>query len=241
MHANDPLYVLDAIQQRYGTRTVLNIDRLDVHRGETLAMVGPSGSGKSTLLRLMQFVEPSSAGRLIFDGKYIDRPPAPHLRRRVVTVFQQPRLLDRSVRANVAFGLHLRGLRDDERVDGLLDRLGLSALANASARSLSGGEAQRVALARALAIDPDVLLLDEPTTHLDPYHVGLIEEVIREHQTQHMTIVLVTHQVFQARRLAERVGFLLNGHLVELNSANDFFETPHDPRTHAFLSGEMVY
>ena len=165
------------------------------------------------------------------------------LRRRVTTVFQRPMLLDRSVRENVAYGLRLRGLdKSDKAVNDTLSQVGLEGLARQRARSLSGGEAQRVALARALILQPDVLLLDEPTANLDPYNVGLIEEIVRQANQKHgTTIVMVTHNVFQAHRLAQRVAFLLGGKLVEVAKTEKFFTTPDDPRTRAFMNGEMVY
>ena len=110
------------------------------------------------------------------------------------------------------------------------------------ARTLSGGEAQRVALARAMLIQPDVLLLDEPTANLDPYNVGLIEEIIHKlNREQGTTMVLVTHNVFQARRLATRVALMLDGRLIEVSDVDIFFKYPRDPRTAAFVRGEMVY
>ena len=237
----DTLYQIESIRHAYGARIVLDLERLDVQRGETLAVIGPSGSGKSTLLRLMQFFEHPTRGRILFDGQPIDDAPL-GTRRRITTVFQRPVLLDRSVRDNVAFGLRLRGRRDGrESIDQLIDRLGLTELASAPARSLSGGEAQRTALARALAVNPDVLLLDEPTANLDPYNVGLIESIIREQRERGVTIVLVTHHVFQARRLADRTALLLSGRLIEAAPTLELLDSPHDPRTHAFLSGEMVY
>ncbi|MGH2593601.1 MAG: ATP-binding cassette domain-containing protein [Anaerolineae bacterium] len=236
------MYVLDSIQHRYGARLVLDIDHLEVPRGKMLAILGPSGSGKSTLLRLMQFLERPGAGRVVFDGQPIDGEPPVDVRRRVTTVFQRPLLLDRSVRDNVAYGLRLRGRRDGRTAaDRLMDRLGLSDLADSPARSLSGGEGQRVALARALAIDPEVLLLDEPTANLDPYHVSLIEDIIRAQRARGITIVLVTHQTFQARRLADQTGLLLNGRLIEIAPTTQLFESPRDLRTRSFLNGEMVY
>jgi len=236
------VYTLNAIQHRYGSRLVLDIDHLDVLRGEILAIVGPSGSGKSTLLRLLQFLERPSAGQIVFDGQAIDDEPALDVRRRVTMVFQRPLLLDRSVRDNVVYGLSLRRrLGGTAVVRTLIEQLGLSAVARASARTLSGGEIQRTALARALATRPQVLLMDEPTANLDPYNVRMIEEIILDQRAQGVTIVLVTHQVFQARRLADRVGLLLSGRLVELANAPAFFETPSDARTRSFLNGDMVY
>jgi tungstate transport system ATP-binding protein len=120
--------------------------------------------------------------------------------------------------------------------------VGLSALARQQARTLSGGEAQRVALARAIVLQPDVLLLDEPTANLDPYNVGLIEEIVKGlNRQQGTTLVLVTHNVFQAKRLAHRVALVLEGQLVEVTEIETFFESPQDPRTAAFVRGEMVY
>ena len=237
----DALYQLESIQHRYGERTVLDLDRLEVRRGETLAIIGPSGSGKSTLLRLMQFIEKPTSGRVVFDGQLIDTALL-ELRRRVTTVFQRPVLLDRSVRDNVAFGLKLRGRRDGRAVvDRLLERIGLAGLANTPARLLSGGEAQRTALARALAVEPEALLLDEPTANLDPYNVGLIEDIIREQRQRGATIVLVTHHVFQARRLADRIALLLAGRLLEVAPTLELLDSPRDPRTRSFLNGEMVW
>jgi tungstate transport system ATP-binding protein len=238
-------YELRNLTKVYSGRCVLHVDQLDVHPGEVLALVGPSGAGKSTLLRLLNFLEPPSSGAIQFLGCRVDaqRSVPLHLARRVTTVFQRPILLRRRVRANVAYGLRLRGKRDgDGLIEAALEQVGLTELARRRARTLSGGEAQRVALARAMVLRPDVLLLDEPTANLDPYNVGLIEGIIsRLNQEQSTTVVLVTHNVFQARRLAHRVALLLDGRLVELADTETFFEAPADPRTRAFVRGEIVY
>lgn len=158
-------------------------------------------------------------------------------------VFQRPVLLSRSVRANIAYGLRLRGERDaSAQIEAALERVSLTSLAKAHPRTLSGGELQRVALARALVLEPRVLLLDEPTANLDPYNVQLIESLIREQcETYGTTIVIVTHNIFQARRLATRAALLLDGDLVEVAPADTFFSSPRDSRTAAFTSGDLVY
>ena len=240
-----PCYTLEAVTKTYNGRRVLDIAELEVKHGEVLALVGPSGSGKSTLLRLLNFLEPPTTGRIRFmDAEFgPDRVVPLAVRRRVTTVAQRPILLNRTVWANVAFGLGLRGLRDGSgQVHAALAQVGLAALAKQQARTLSGGEAQRVALARAMVIEPDVLLLDEPTANLDPYNVGLIEDTVRAlNRERGMTAVLVTHNVFQAKRLAHRVVLILEGRLVEVADVHAFFEAPQDPRTAAFVRGEMVY
>ena len=238
-----PIYRLIDLQQTYNGRRVLDIDRLAVGRGEVLALVGPSGAGKSTLLRLLNFLERPSGGTLAFDGEIvIDKPPLEQ-QRRVTTVFQRPALLHRSVAANIAYGLRLHGQKlPDSEMTAWLDRLGLAHLARQSAPKLSAGEAQRVALARALVLRPDVLLLDEPSANLDPYNIGLIERLVAEAHTETvMTVVWVTHDIFQARRVASRVAFLLGGRLVEATDAATFFTAPATKQAAAFLRGELVY
>jgi tungstate transport system ATP-binding protein len=250
---NEWVYRLRGLAKEYQGRPVLSIDELDIYRGEILALVGPSGAGKSTLLRLLNFLEPPSRGSVRFSagtngtarGITFDAMNSIpfSLRRRVTTVFQRPILLNRSVYANVRYGLQLRGIGDSRRqVEGALDQVGLADLVHQRARTLSGGEAQRVSLARAMVLRPDVLLLDEPTANLDPYNVGLIEEIVRSlNERERTTVVLVTHNVFQARRLAHRVGLLLEGRIVEVADTSTFFECPQDARTAAFVRGEMVY
>jgi tungstate transport system ATP-binding protein len=234
------LYQLRDLQHRYGTRTVLDLPAVDIERGEVLAVVGPSGSGKSTLLRLLQLLESPTQGLITCDGIPLNGRLPLEVRRRIATVFQHPALLDRTVYDNVAYGLRLRGERGErERITQAIERVGLRDLAQARARTLSGGEAQRVALARALVLNPAALLLDEPTANLDPYNVNLIEDIIRGHGST--TVVLVTHNIFQARRLANRIGLLLGGQLIELNATDPFFSNPIDPRTRSFIGGEMVY
>ena len=242
---NEWMYQLHGITKVYEGRRVLDVEHLEVRKGEILALVGPSGAGKSTLLRLLNFLELPDTGHIRFVDATFDavHPMSLDLRRRVTTVFQRPILLNRSVYANVRYGLRLRGRRDAaHQVEGVLRQVGLHELAQQRARTLSGGEAQRVSLARAMVLQPDVLLLDEPTANLDPYNVGLIEEIVRAlNERQGTTMVLVTHNVFQARRLAHRVGLLLEGRIVEVAEVAAFFGSPRDPRTAAFVRGDMVY
>ena len=242
---SDFVYRLLNVTKEYEGRRVLQVDNLKIERGEVFALVGPSGAGKSTLLRLLNFLEPPSTGRIRFlDIEFGANQPMPlQYRRRVTTVFQRPLLLNRSVQANVGYGLSLRGLRDpDGEIEKALEQVGLQALSRQRARTLSGGEAQRVALARAIVLKPDVLLLDEPTANLDPYNVGLIEEIVTKlNREQGTTLVLVTHNVFQAKRLAHRVALMLESQIIEAGDVETFFESPQDPRTAAFVRGEMVY
>lgn len=240
-----PIYQLLNVCKDYGTRRVLDIDVLNIREGETLAVVGPSGSGKSTLLRLLNFLEAPTNGELIFHGVRFSsgREMPLDLRRRVTTVFQRPIVLDGNVLSNVTYGLRLRGQRDSqELVYAVLEEVGLENLANINAHTLSGGEIQRVALARSMILKPDVLLLDEPTANLDPYNVGLIERIITGlRRGRRTTIVMVTHNVFQAQRLADRVIFMLEGKIIEVSEVDCFFHNPIDARTAAFIHGEMVY
>lgn len=235
-------YHLRAIRHLYGARTILDIPELTIAAGEIFALVGPSGAGKSTFLRLLNFLETPTQGTVVFDGRPVLGKPPLALLRRVTLVFQRPLLLTGTVRDNVAYGLRLRGAVDEDRVAATLERVGLTAMAHQPAHKLSGGELQRAALARALVLNPSALLLDEPTANLDPYNITLIESLILEQNQQRgATLVLVTHNVFQARRLAQRVGLLLDGQLIEVAPTEEFFSAPRDPRTAAFVRGEMIY
>jgi tungstate transport system ATP-binding protein len=241
--SREPLYHLEDVSQAYGGRPVLHLDRLDIPAGEVLGLVGPTGAGKSTLLRLLAGLERPAGGRLRFGEYRLDEGDLPlEARRRLTLVFQRPLLLAGTVAANVAYGLRLRGVaRPAPRIAAVLGRLGLAALAARSARALSGGEAQLTALARGLVLEPEVLLLDEPTAHLDPARVALVEEVVGEaNRRRGATVVWATHNLFQARRVADRMAFLLEGRLVETAPVAEFFTAPRDPRTAAFVQGEMV-
>lgn len=237
------IYTLDAVKQTYADRDVLNIDALTIQRGEILALVGPSGAGKSTLLRLLNFLEFPATGSLNFDSTVVNASLSLEQRRRVTMVFQSPALLKRSVMANLRYGLALRGVTLSEpRLYTYLELVGLERYANQPARKLSAGEAQRLALARALIVKPDVLLLDEPTANLDPYNVSLIEDILKqENTTRQTTIVLVTHNVFQAQRVAHRTGLLVGGRLIEVTDTAAFFEAPQQSQTKDFVAGKLVF
>lgn len=249
MPAGDEVMSVVGLKKSYGGRLVLDVDRLDVRRGEVLAVLGPSGAGKTTLLRLLATLEEPSAGEVRFgDLVWAGRlSPADLLdwRRRLSFVPQNPVLFTGTVRFNVEMALALRG-RDgpaaSDEVEALLDRVGLLPLAGARAGSLSTGEAQRVCLARALVTRPDVLLFDEPTASLDPANVAIIEEALREAvRGWRPAVVIVTHNLFQARRVADRAALLVAGKLVEVGETDRLLDRPSDPRTAAFVRGEMVY
>ncbi len=241
---DEALYRLRDLQKSYGANFTLHVHQLDVQRGDVLGLLGPTGAGKSTLLRLMAGLENPTVGDIRFDrSPFVSTDLPLPTRRRMTLVHQRPVLLRGTVWLNVEYGLRLRGIRDRSRkVKGVLDRLGLTKISLQSAQTLSGGQVQLVALARALVIEPDVLLLDEPTAHLDPAHVALVEETIRQfQQDRRTTIVWATHNLFQARRVAIRTAILLNGQLVEAAPTEEFFTNPSDPRTADFVQGRMVY
>lgn len=237
-----PLYQLNDVRKTYGSRTVLSIEELTVAPREVVALVGPSGAGKSTLLRLLNFLEEPTSGSIRFNGERVAGAPSLAVSRAITTVFQRPLLLDMSVRQNVAYGLRIRGRHDPHAVETALATVHMDALATAPARTLSGGEAQRAALARALVIEPRVLLLDEPTANLDPANVAIVEAAVRAlYARGNTTVVLATHNLHQARRLASRAALLLDGRIVEEGPTADLLDRPGDPRTRAFVSGEMIY
>ena len=233
---------LRGVRRSCGPHFRLELDDLLIHPGERLVLLGPTGAGKSTLLALLAGLAPADAGRIEFEGAAV----APGVtllahRRHFTLVAQRPLLLSGTVRQNVEFGPRLRGAVDARAIDDLLALFQLTALAGRRAQELSGGETQLVALARALATRPRLLLLDEPTASLDPARVALVERVLCELQSSSgMSVVWATHNLFQARRIANRVALLLDGRLVELAVAEELFDRPQDPRTADFLAGRYI-
>lgn len=242
--SDEPLYRLHDVRKCYGRDFTLHVRRLDIPDGKVLGLLGPTGAGKSTLLNLLAGLQPPSAGAIDFEGSPFIASQMPlSLRRRITMVHQHPALLTGSVRTNVEYGLRLRKDRNRAgKVHDALDRLGLGKVASQSAATLSGGQTRLVALARALVIEPAVLLLDEPTAHLDPGHVALVETAIAEyHRENRATIVWATHNLFQARRVAETTALVWEGQLVEAAPTEEFFSNPVDRRTADFVQGRMVY
>jgi len=203
-------------------------------RGITMVM-GHNGAGKSLLLRLLHGLIAPSAGDILWNGQ----PVSARTTARQSLVFQKPVLLRRSVQANVDFVLRTRGLPRDRR-DPLLARVGLAGREDQPARLLSGGEAQRLALARALATEPEILFLDEPTASLDPASVLAIEEIVREVARAGVRLIFVTHDVAQARRLADEVVLMSGGRVVEHRPASAFFENPETEAARAYLAGRLM-
>jgi len=227
----------------FGEKEVLKDINLQILRGEIFALVGPSGSGKTTFLRILDFFERPAKGNLEFNG--METSGIINIRRRMSLLFQTPAIFNRSVFENVAYGLKVRGIDKktiEKKVSEALCIVGLSGLEKQKATTLSGGEAQRMAFARAIVYDPEILLLDEPTANLDPANVMKIEEIIKRiRKERETTILLATHNIPQVRRIADRVGILINGELIEVNTKDAIFKDPTDKRSEAFLKGEMVY
>jgi len=200
------------------------------------AIMGPNGAGKSLLLRVLHGLISSTAGDVLWGGE----PLGDAVRKRQAMVFQRPVLLRRSVAANIDFVLGLRGRAGRDRRDAVLDLVGLLGHASQPARLLSGGEQQRLALARALATEPEVLFLDEPTASLDPGNAQMIEEIVGAAHRQGTKIILVTHDIGQARRLADEVVFLNQGRLLEQTRTDRFFTDPATGAARDYLAGRIV-
>ena len=251
---------LSNVSHAYGDDPVLNDLSMSVDSGEVVAVIGPSGVGKTTLLRILAlFIQPSS-GTTELDGQAVwsvGESERLALRRRIGMVFQEASLFDASVARNVEYGLRVRESWPDrlwsqlwsvlgsngtsEAVREALEIVGLDDRLEQEAGSLSGGEAQRVSFARALAYEPKYLMLDEPTSDLDPRNTGLIEAAIGEARERGIGVAVATHDMHQAERVADRVGVLLGDGFTEIGPTERVFEDPADDRTRKFISGELVY
>lgn len=244
MSPQNLLQVTD-LTKHYEPHFSLRVASLCIEKGKTLCLLGPTGAGKSTLLKLLAGIDIPASGHVRFAGQLVSCDAASiGLTRQITLVFQHPQLVRGSVRLNTCYGIRLRGRSDNllRKADDIMERFGLTAIARQKVNTLSGGQRQLVAIARALAVQPSLLLLDEPTANLDPAYVELIEETIREDQQERgTTVVWSTHNLFQAKRVSHRTAFVLNGELIEIAPTADFFETPSDSRTADFVQGKMVY
>ena len=233
---------LENIHKSFGDTSVLQGISLDVSQGEVIALIGASGSGKSTLLRCINLLEQIDDGQIWLSGDDISDPRInpDAIRARIGVVFQQFNLFPHlSVQRNITLSLtHVLGTPRDaaaERATELLERVGLAEKAQWYPDRLSGGQQQRVALARAIASQPEVLLLDEITSALDPELVGEVLELVKSLKGDGTTIVMATHEMAFARDVADQVCFLDRGVIAESGSAQQVLEKPQDPRTTAFL------
>jgi phosphate transport system ATP-binding protein len=241
----------DQLGVAYAAKPAVKAVSLEVNQGEVLGLIGPSGCGKTTLLRSLnrlvdQTPTATRTGTIYIDGEDVDLHDVTELRRKVGMVFQQPNPFPMSVFDNVAYGLRERGSRRPSRaalrssVEEALARAGLLEEVKDNlmhpALRLSGGQQQRLCIARSLAVNPEVLLLDEPCSALDPRSTSLIEELIMSLRGE-VAIVIVTHNLQQAYRVADRVGFMYLGDLVEYGDADQVFGAPKAKRTREYVSG----
>jgi tungstate transport system ATP-binding protein len=225
-----------------GRRRLLKNVSLDLEAGPRSIILGPNGAGKSLLLRLLHGLLKPAEGRVLWQNGRYDSRQGPHSRQAMV--FQRPIMLRASAAANVDYALRLAKVPGPERKrirESVLERTGLSQFAGQGARVLSVGQQQRLALARAWALRPEVLLLDEPTASLDPAATRNVEEVILAMHRAGTKIVMTTHDLNQAKRLADEVLFLHRGRLVEHGPAEHFFDSPQSVEGRAFLTGELVW
>ena len=236
---NDPVIALHHLSKSYGSVHAVQDLSLTLGAGTIFGFLGPNGAGKSVLLRLMHGLIPPSRGEILWAGRRADR----ELARRQAMVFQKPVLLRRSAAGNIWHALGLRGIDWSERparVEEALRLAGLERLAAVPARTLSGGEQQRLCLVRALSLEPEILFLDEPTASLDPASTLLIERLLIKAQRQGIKVIVVTHDVGQARRLAQDVIFLHHGRVIEHGPAKVFFDQPRSEAGRAFIAGGLV-
>jgi phosphate transport system ATP-binding protein len=236
----------------YGKTQALRNINMNVATNRVTAMIGPSGCGKSTLLRTLNRMHETIRhtrleGEILLDGHDILAQDVTRLRRRVGMVFQKPNPFPKSIFENVAYGLRINGLGHGRKgvADAVEQSLRRAALwdevkdqLHKSAYALSGGQQQRLCIARALAVDPEVLLLDEPCSALDPVNTAKVEELLF-HLKENCTLVIVTHNMQQAARVSDSTGFFLLGDLVEFSPTPQMFTTPTDPRTEAYITGRF--
>ena len=238
----------------YGEKKIIDNIDLDIPEKKITAIIGPSGCGKTSLLRCVNRLNdliPDSRieGQILFNGKdiYADDIDVVEIRRKIGMIFQKPNPFPKSIFDNVAFGLKINGIKDKSRISKIVEEsLKDSGLwgeikfqLNTSALELSGGQQQRLCIARTLAIEPEVILMDEPCSALDPTSMLRIEELMKELKEQY-TIILVTHNMQQASRVSDFTGFLYLGKIIEFGNTNQIFTRPKEKLTDDYISGRFA-
>lgn len=235
---------LSGVSRRFGGRAALSGIDAVFPAGRVSAVIGPNGSGKSTLIRILARLEKQDAGTVTYLKGGLPLADDISLMRRMTLVAQRPVMFNTTLRENVAYGLRARSMPEDEvcgRVDVALAAGDMAGLAGARATTLSGGETQRAALVRAYALTPDAVFLDEPTASMDPDNTALAERLMmRMSEEQGATVVIVTHNLFQARRVAGHVFFMFGGELIEYGETARIFGSPEKELTSKYFSGDVV-
>lgn len=254
------------VGKSYGGKTVLAGCSFDFLKDGIYAILGPNGSGKSTFLRICALLEepdqghveffedgikphaerktdPDRPGTLTTNGVYLEKNI--HLRRRITLLLPKIGVFNTTVYQNIAYGLKVRSISKkdiEEKVDHALELVGLSDKKIVNACGLSSGETQRLGIARSLVIEPEILFLDEPTSSLDPHNTSIIEDaIVRIAENKRTMIIMVTHNMFQAKRLSDHVLFMHGGRIIDHGATKEFFAQPKDERAHRFITGQMVY
>ena len=232
--------VIKKLHKSFGKNKVLNGIDFKLTEGERVVILGPSGSGKSTFLRCINWMEEPTAGELMFNGELVTAKNIRKIRRNIGMVFQHFNLISNmTVMENLLLApLKLKVMKRAEaekRAKELLKHIGLSNKADAYPASLSGGQKQRVAIIRAMMLSPEVLLFDEPTSALDPESIGDVLDLIQELADRGMTIMIVTHEMSFAKKIATRVVFIDKGRIIEEGTPTEFFDHPKTPRVKEFL------
>ncbi|KRN42361.1 amino acid ABC transporter ATP-binding protein [Fructilactobacillus fructivorans] len=238
------LIQVNDLKKSFGENEVLKGINGNIQTGQVICVIGPSGSGKSTFLRCLNMLEQPTSGQIIFDGKDLTKfthKEVATLGERIGMVFQSFNLFpNMTVLDNMKLApkkvKHMRDQKATEVSLKLLYRVGLKEKANVYPSSLSGGQAQRVAMARALAMNPQVMLFDEPTSALDPEMVGEVLEVMQELANEGMTMVVVTHEMGFAKKVADKVWFMADGYIQEKNTPDQLFDHPENERTKEFIN-----
>ena len=238
-HGILPIVANQIALSRGGRQIFESVDFTLAATAETTVLLGPNGAGKSLFIRILAGLVDADRGHVTWSGT----PPDRRRVQRIGFVFQRPVLLQRSAFANIDYALAVTGTPAPERTaraHQALEKAGLDHLANQPARELSGGEQQRLTLARALACDPELLILDEPAANLDPASTAAIEQVLKDIRSNGTPVLLITHDLGQARRLADQVVFMHLGKILEQTPDAEFFNAPRSREAAAFVRGEIV-
>lgn len=231
---------VNSLSKIYGNRKVLDIDALEIKRGTLCGILGPNGAGKSTLVKILSGLEVQTNGDIYYED--YEKNYIPY--KNITMVFQKPYLLRTSVYNNVAYPMKIRNYDKDKiekRSKELLEELGLEELRDQKAWKLSGGETQKVALARALSFNPEVLLLDEPTSNIDTLSVATIEKIIKKiNKKDKTTVIIITHNIQQAKRICSDIIFMNKGKIIEKGKVDEVLNNPANQLTKAFIEGELL-